>query len=313
MHIAVFGAGAVGGYFGGRLAQSGQRVTFIARGAHLQAMLSSGLRVDSLKGNFTLQPVAATSDPASVKDVDAVLVCVKAWHIPEAGRAILPMLGEDTFIVPLSNGIEAPSQLAEILSPQRVLGGLCGILSHIASPGYIQHTGSEPYVKFGELDDHPSQRTRDLLHCFLGAGVKSEIPDNIQAAIWEKFMFVSALSGIGAITRVPVGIFRSQDGTRSMLIRALQECYSLAHAMGIPLPAELVTQTMARIDALTPDGIASMHRDILNGRPSELEAQNGAIVRLGAKLDLPTPVHSFLYHSLQPQERLARAELQLPG
>ena len=306
MHIVVFGSGGVGGYFGGRLAHAGEKVTFIARGEHLRAMLANGLFVESINGDFAIQSVTATDDTTQVDAVDAILVCVKTWDITKAARAIVPMLSSDTFVVPLENGVEAPLQLAEILGKKHVLGGLCRIASRIASPGHIQHTAIDPSVVFGELDNHPSSRAQQLLQSFEHARVSVEIPPDINVAIWQKFLFISAVSGIGALTRVPFGQFRSLHGTRKMLEDALCECYSVALAQGIHLPAESVAKTLAYIDTLPPTTMASMQRDIIDGRPSELEAQNGALLHMGQMLNIPTPVHAFIYHSLLPQENLAR-------
>lgn len=309
MHIVIFGTGSVGGYFGGRLAQAGETVTFIARGEHLQALLEYGLRVDSIKGDFIVQPVNATDDASEVKDVDAVLVCVKMWQLTRAARAIIPLLGSNTFVVPLENGVQAPSQLAEILGREHVLGGLCRIASHIVAPGHIQHTAIEPYIAFGELDRRSSPRSQDLLQSFEHTGVLAEIPADINVAIWQKFLFISAVSGLGAITRVPFGDFRSLEGTRQMLQDALTECFRVAIAQGIQLPEDSVASTLAYIDSLPPGTMASMQRDIMDGRPSELNAQNGAIVHMGRELNIPTPVHAFIYHSLLPQEEIARRQL----
>jgi len=308
MHIVIFGAGGVGGDFGGRLAGAGEKVTFIARGEHLQAMLTNGLHVESINGDFTIHPVTATDDTTQVDAVDVVLVCVKTWDIPRAAKAIMPMLDPDTFVVPLENGVEAPSQLAEILGREHILGGLCRMASRIASPGHIQHTAIDPSIAFGELDNHPSSRAQKLLQSFKHAGVSAEIPPDINVAVWQKFLFISAVSGIGAITRVPFGIFRSIEGSRQLLEDALRECYSVALAQGIHLPADSVANTLAYIDTLPPGTMASMQRDILDGRPSELEAQNGALVHMGQILNIPTPVHTFIYHSLLPQESIARGQ-----
>ena len=313
MQIVVFGAGGVGGYFGGRLAQSGQDVTFIARGQHLEALLRDGLVVSSIKGDFVVKPVNATDDTTTVTDVDAVLVCVKAWDISKAAKAIIPMLGPDTFVVPLENGVEAPSQLAEILGREHVLGGLCRIASHIASPGHIQHTGLEPYVAIGELDKRLSARAQNLLQAFEHAGVWAEIPLDISIALWMKYLFISSVSAIGAVTRVSFGEFRSQPETRAMLEKALQDCHSVALAQGILMPPDCVATTLAYIDTLPYETLASMQRDVIDGRPSELDAQIGAIVRMGEMYNVPTPLHTFIYHSLLPQERLARAKMGQAG
>lgn len=313
MHIVVFGAGSVGGYFGGRLAQAGENVTFIARGEHLNAMLRSGLKVDSIKGDFTIQPVKATDDTTKVENVDVVLVCVKAWDVTRAAKAIVPILDRDTFVVPLENGVEAPFQLAEILGREYVLGGLCRIASHIASPGHIQHTGVEPYIAFGELDKRLSNRAQTLLQSFEHAGVWAEIPLDINVALWQKFLFISAVSSIGAVTRVSIGEFRSHPETRQMLERVLRDCYSVALAQGVQLPQDSVDTTLAYIDTLPHEMVASLQRDVMDCRPSELDAQIGAIVRMGELYHVPTPLHTFIYHSLLPQERLARRQLdELP-
>ena len=306
MHIVIFGAGGVGGYFGGRLAQAGENITFIARGEHLKALLNNGLQVKSINGDFSIKPVTATDQISQVSEVDAILVCVKTWQIPSAAKAIMPMLASSTMVVPLENGVETPAQLAEILGREHILGGLCQIASRIAAPGVIQHAGLEPYIAFGELDNHPSERTNALLNVFQHAGIKAEIPADINVALWNKFLFISAVSGLGAITRVPFGDFRQADGTRQLLLAALKECYAVALAEGVRLPSDSVDKTLAFIDSLPPATMASMQRDIIAGRPSELEAQNGALVRMGQRLNVPTPVHAFIYNCLLPQEIRAR-------
>lgn len=218
MRIAVFGSGGVGGYFGGRLAQAGEDVVFIARGEHLKSMQTNGLRVDSVEGDFTVHPVNVTDDPVQAGTVDVILVGVKAWQVPEAAEAMRPMVGPKTFVVPLQNGIEAPSQLADILGSEHVLGGLCGLFTFIEGPGHIRHAGSSPFVRFWELDNSPSERIEKLREIFSrAAGVTVEIPPDIHVAIWDKFMFIVSWSGVGSVTRAPIGVIRSQPGTRQML------------------------------------------------------------------------------------------------
>src|SRR5712664_2349390 len=197
MRIAIFGSGGVGGYFGGRLAQSGNDVTFIARGGHLRALRSTGLRVDSIKGDFTVSPVRATDDPAQVNNVDVVILGVKAWQIGEAAHAMAPMLGPATFVLPLQNGVEVFEQLAAVLGRDRVLGGLCKIVSYVVEPGHIQHAGFEPFVAFGEWDNHLSDRVAVLRETFTQAGVEAKVPADIEAAVWNKFLFIAGFSGVG--------------------------------------------------------------------------------------------------------------------
>jgi 2-dehydropantoate 2-reductase len=308
MRIAVFGTGAVGGYFGGRLAQAEEQVVFIARGEQLRALQDQGLRVDSIKGDFVLRPVQATDDPTQVGTVDVVLVGVKAWQVTEAAQAMGPLVGPETFVVPLQNGVEAPDQLAAVLEAEHVLGGLCRIVSFVVEPGHIRHAGLEPYVAFGELDNQPSERAQRLREAFARAEVTVEIPPDIQVALWTKFLFIASFSGIGAVTRSPAGILRGLPETRQMLEQAMHEVLEVAAAHEIALPAEAIGQTMALIDSLPPDGTASMQRDIMEGWPSELESQNGAVVRLGQKARVATPLHTFIYHSLLPLELRARGQ-----
>ena len=309
MRIAVFGAGGVGGYFGGRLALAGQEVILIGRGAHLQAIQTHGLQVASIQGDFAVRPYLATSDPQQVGPVDIILVTVKAWQVPEAAQALEPLLGSETFVVPLQNGVEAPSHLAELIGERRVLGGLCQISAYIESPGHIRHAGVEPLVVFGELDRTSSQRVNMLRLAFEQAGVKVDTPEDIWAAMWRKFLFIASLSGVGAVSRVPVGVTRSLSETRQMLLQAMQEIADLAGRKAIHLAPDIVHTTLAFIDGMAWGVVPSMQRDLLEGRPSELQAQSGAVVRMGLESGVATPTHAFIYASLLPQELRARGEL----
>ena len=310
MKIAVFGAGAVGGYFGGRLAQSGEDVIFIARGKHLQAMKNNGLKIDSINGDFIVQPVQATDNPEDVGIVDMVLVAVKAWQVSDAAVAMKSMVGPKTFVHPLQNGVEAPSQLAAVLGREHVLGGLCGLISYMVEPGHICHAGTDPFIRFGELDNRPGDRSERLRDVFeRTAGITVNIPSDIHAAMWQKFMLITAWSGMGAITRAPIGIFRSQPGTRQMLERIISEIYDVARARDIDLPEDVAVKTMKFLDSLPSEGTASMQRDIMDGKPSELETQPGAVVRLGQEAGVETPVNNYIYNSLLPMEMRARGKL----
>ena len=312
MRIAVFGAGGVGGYFGGRLAQAGEDVVFIARGDHLKAMLTHGLRVDSVKGDFVLKPVKATDDPAQAGIVDVILVGVKAWQVTNAAEAMRPMVGPETFVVPLQNGLEAPTQLAAVLGDEHVVGGLCGLSTYILGPGHIRHAGAEPFVRFGELDNRPSDRVERLQKVFERAGVIAKIPEDIQGALWMKFLLITAWSGVGAVTRTPIGVWRSLPETRQMAESALQEIIKVAQARNIALPENAMPMTMKAYDSLPPNITSSMQRDIVEGRPSELDAQIGAVVRFGKEADVETPLHHIIYNSLLPMELRARGQLQFP-
>jgi 2-dehydropantoate 2-reductase len=307
MRVAVFGSGGVGGYFGGRLAQAGEDVVFVARGEHLAAIRDRGLRVSSVAGDFTIHPAAATDRPGSIGPVDLILVGVKAWQVGAAAVAMRSLIQPATTVLPLQNGVEAPRQLADVLGERHVLGGLCRILAFIAGPGHIQHTGVEPYVAFGELSNSRSERTERLLEAFTRAqGLQVEIPPDIQVAMWRKFLFIASLSGMGAVTRVPIGELRAHQETRGVLIQAMEEIHTLALARGIRLPDDIVAATLDLIDQIPPEGTTSMQRDVMEGRPSELDAQSGAVVRLGQQIGVDVPVHGFIYRALLPLERRAR-------
>jgi 2-dehydropantoate 2-reductase len=309
VRIAVVGAGAVGGYFGGRLAEAGEDVTFIARGVHLEAIRERGLEVRSTEGDFTIRPASATEDPHEVGAVEAVLVAVKAWQLRDAAEAMGPMVEDRTAVVPLLNGIEAPDVLREALGSGPVLGGLCRILAHRSAPGRIEHTGFPPTIEFGELDGSRSERAVALLEAFGRArGLQATLSDDIQRAMWTKLVFIAAMSVVGATTRAPIGVTRTIPETRELLGRAFDEVRSVAVARGVDLPTDLVSRFLEFVDALPEEEITSMQRDVLAGRPSELEAQVGAVVRLGREAGVPTPVHQTLYAGLLPRERRARGE-----
>ena len=308
MRIAIFGAGGIGGYLGGRLSQAGEEVVLIARGEHLQAIKEHGLRVDSIKGDFVATPALATDNPTEAEPVDAVILGVKAWQVLDAAKAMRPMIGPETFVVPMQNGVEATAQLASVLGEKSVVVGLGGLVSYIVGPGHILHAGGEPYVSFGESDNSTSERTQNLLEAFKNAGVTANIPANIQAALWAKLALMAVNSGIGAITRVPTGQWRSVAGSWKMAQQVAQEVLAVAAGKGIAMPSDSLASTVSRLEASAPNSTSSMQRDLMEGRFSELEVQTGAVVRLGLEAGVPTPVNTFIYNSLLPQEMNARGE-----
>jgi 2-dehydropantoate 2-reductase len=308
MRIAIFGTGGVGGYFGGRLAHSGEDVTFIARGEHLRAIRAKGLRVDSQLGDFVVLPAKATDDVNEIGEVDLVIVGVKAWQVPEAARAIKPLVGADTSVLPLQNGVEAVSQLVHELGPDKVIGGLCRIVSFVAGPGYIRHAGFTPSIIIGELDNRQTDRIASIERVFEHADVQITIAPDIQVALWTKFLFIASFSGVGAIANAPAGVLRTDPKWREQILAAMNEIYLLAHAHGIKLPADSIDNAMAAINALPEEATSSMQRDIAAGKPSELESQNGAVVRMASETGIDVPTHALIYETLKPLEQKARAE-----
>jgi 2-dehydropantoate 2-reductase len=299
MKITVFGTGGVGGYFGGRLAQAGEDVTFIARGNHLQVIKTTGLVVDSPEGNFRIHPARATDDVNEVGATELVILGVKAWQVPEAARAIKPLVASDTTVLPLQNGVDAVPQLVAELGSGNVIGGLCRIVSFVVEPGHIRHEGFAPSIIIGELDNSSTERVAKIEETFKHAGLNTTIAADIQVALWTKFLFIASFSGVGAVANAPAGVLRSDPKWRAQMLSAMEEIYALAHARGIRLPSDSVNKVMAAVDGLPEDATSSMQRDIAAGRPSELEAQNGAVVRMANEAGVAAPTHPFIYQTLQ--------------
>jgi len=314
MRIAIFGTGGVGGYFGGRLAQAGEDVVFIARGAHLESIRDQGLRVESIAGNFSISPASVEEDPHKVGPVDAVILAVKGCQVEAAAASMKPMIGPKTVVLPLLNGVDIPARLSAVLGHGPVIGGLCRIIALRGGPGLIRHLGANPSLCFGELNNTRSARVQNLQAAFTAAeGLTVTISSHIVADMWEKLLFVGPLGAVGAVSRVPVGLLRSVPETRAMLRQAMQEVRNLAQARSIPLPADVVDRAFAIVDRMAGKSTTSMQRDIMEGHHSELTDQVGVIVRLGIESGVATPIHSVIYHSLLPQEMLARGEVSVTG
>ncbi len=310
MKVAIVGTGAVGGYFGGRLAEAGNDVTFIARGSHLKAIQSGGLRVKSILGDFTIKPAQATDRTEKVGAVDLVLCCVKSWQVAAITDQLKPLVGSDTTIVPLQNGIEAHTILSESIGRRHVLPGLCKMISLVEGPGIISHKGIDPYLSIGEMDGSRSRRLEKIVQLFTDVkGVTINDSNNIISDLWMKFMIIAPWSGVGAVTRSPVGIFREVQQTRDLLLESIREVFAVGQANGVNLAENAVEATMAFIDTVPAAGTASMQRDIMDGKPSELHEQCGAVVRYGEKKGIQTPVNRCIYHSLLPLEYKARGKI----
>ena len=309
MRIAIFGTGGVGGYFGGRLAQAGEDVTFIARGENLAAIRRDGLQVASVEGDFTIPPgkVQVTDSPAEAGPVDVVILGVKTWQVPEAAAAVKPLIGPATVVLPLENGVEAPDVLVEALGRDHVLGGLCAIVSMLDGPGRVRHAGVAPVIRFGELDNSRTDRVEQLRAAFDRChGLAVDVPEDIEGALWKKFVFISAWSSVGSVTRTPIGVIRDTPESRTLLHDVLVEAIAVGRARGVNLPPDIMESTVAFYDSTDPSNTASMQRDVAAGKPSELESQTGAIVRLGAAAGVSTPASAFIYSALLPGERVAR-------
>ncbi|MGE0418060.1 MAG: 2-dehydropantoate 2-reductase [Acetobacteraceae bacterium] len=300
MRIAVIGAGGVGGAFGAALAKAGGDVTFVARGAHLAAMQAHGLRIEGDRGNTLIHPVQATDDPATIGPVDVVLFCVKLWDVESAGARIRPIVGPDTAVIPLQNGIDAPERLAPILGADAIMGGTVSISATIAEPGLIRQTGTVMMMTFGERDGRASPRGEHFLALASRAGFDARLTDTIETAIWLKFIMLTAVSGVTALTRLPVGKLRNDPDLVEMFEAVMRETEAVGRARGVDLPPGAVEQRMKLILDGPPGVMASMAHDLLRGNRLELPWLAGKIVTLGREYGIPTPVNATIHAALKP-------------
>ncbi len=311
MKIAIIGAGGVGGYFAARWSQAGHDVQLLARGAHLNAIRARGLRVESPAGNAQVN-VNTTSDAGELAPADLVVVATKTWQLPSILPAVEAATGPDAVAVGLQNGVEAADVLAEAVGRERVLAGTCRIFSYVAEPGLIRHVGVDPSITFGELGGGLSDRARAIEDSLKDtAGVSIRASADIQADLWRKFLFFAPTSGWGSVTRAPAGAIRTVPEVRTVLEAGVREVRDVAVGLGIRLEEDAVERALAFIDRLPPEARSSMHRDFEAGRRTELEAICGAVVRLGRKAGVDTPVHGFLYAALLPLELAAHGEAKI--
>ena len=300
MRIAVIGAGGVGGAFGAALANAGADVTFVARGAHLAAMRATGLRVEGPRGDVHLSPTQATDDPGSIGVVDLVLFCVKLWDVESAGAAIRPLVGPQTAVIPLQNGIDASERLAPILGNDAVMGGVAQISATIAEPGLIRQTGTFMRLVFGELDGRITQRGQAFLALCERAGFDATLSDKIETELWMKFILLASNAAITAATRQPVGKLRDDPDISPYFAAAYQEVADVARARGVRLPDDAVEKITAGTRNMPPAMMASMAVDLIRGNRIELPWLSGKVVQLGRELGVPTPVHGLLHAMLKP-------------
>jgi 2-dehydropantoate 2-reductase len=300
MKLAVYGAGGVGGFFGGKLARAGADVCFIARGSHLRALQARGLRVASVHGDFVLDRVAVTDDPGQVGACDYVLVAVKSYHTDQVAAGLAPLLQENTAVVSLQNGVDNEEKLAAVVGEEQVVGGAAYIFANISQPGVIEHTGGPATIVVGEWRGGRSERVGALVSACQAAGFGAEQSGDIRAALWTKFAFICALAGTTAAIRLPIGEIRAAPASRELFRRIAAEVCQVARAEGIGLPADLPDRHLAFADGLEFGGYSSLHHDLTHGDAMELEALLGEVVRRGTRAAVPTPMSEALYAMLQP-------------
>lgn len=300
MRIAVFGAGAVGGYFGGRLAASGQDVAFVARGAHLNALRRHGLRMTSPKGDLHV-PVAATDDPAAIGPVDVVLLTVKMYDLEAAAARLGPLIGPDTVVITLQNGVEAVDSVAKHVGAGHVAGGVAYVVAVVDEPGHVRHITADRLV-FGARDAAASARLAAFEEAGRRAGFVADLSPRVEVDLWVKFVRLATWSGVTAVTRSSMGVIRRYPELLRMIDAALAEAMAVGQARGIEFPATLVESTRQMVRNFPPESKSSMLEDLERGRRLELRWLSGAVARMGEAAGVPTPTHAFINAALLPHE-----------
>lgn len=293
--FAVLGTGGVGGYFGGRLAAAGHEVSFVARGEHLAALRRDGLVVESVAGDFALESAVATDDPAEIGAVDYVLLGVKTWQLDAAIASLKPLIGAGTAVVTTQNGVEAPDQVAAVAGREAVIPGAVEVIAFLDGPGRVRQIGGGGKLTFAEWDNAATPRVEVLRDALQGSGLVPVVAPDIWVALWQKFLALGSLGAIATLADAPYGVLRTRPDLLSLIRRSMTEIVAVAAARGVQLPAVAIDKTLAFLESLPADGTTSLQRDINSGKPSELEAWTGAIIRLGRESGVPTPLNDILY------------------
>lgn len=305
MNITIIGVGGVGGYFGGQLAKAGNNVTFIARGKNLEALRTNGLKVKSIKGDFHTDNILVTDNLTSLPKQDLIIIGVKSWQVKSVASSIKHLVHDELTVLPLQNGVLAFDELAEFIPKENIIGGLCKILSKIESPGVINHFGVNPTIVIGEMDNSNSLRIKSINEILSYARINTVIANDIDAEIWKKFISI-CVSGLLAICNSTYGEVLNTPETRKLMHKLMTEAYNVAIAKGVNLNDGLVDNIMSFLDKLDYNSNSSLTRDVLEGKPSEIEYQNGTVVKLANEFGVDVPVNNFIYSCIKPMENRAR-------
>lgn len=299
MKIAVYGAGAVGGYFGGRLAQAGASVHLIARGSHLAALHADGLRVRSVRGDFALR-LPATEDPGEVGLVDFVLFCVKSFDTQLAAERLGPLVHAGTAVISLQNGVDNEDKIARLVGWEHVVGGVAYIFASLLEPGFVEDTGGPGRIIFGEWDGSRSERVESLLEWCRRSGIDAELSTDVQAALWYKYAFICAQAGMTAAARLPIGRIRSVPEAWAMFRQLLEEVCQVAVLKGVRLPHDTVERHLRFAEGLEANGFSSLYTDLARDRRLELDALHGTVIRLAEECGVDVPASRAVYAILKP-------------
>ena len=299
MKIAIFGSGGVGGYFGGKLAAAGEDVTFLARGAHLAAMQADGLHISSPLGDVHVPKVQATDRPQAVGPVDVVLFTVKLYDVDASAATLGPMIGPDTVVITLQNGVDAMDMVAKHVGADHVAGGAASIVVVVDNPGHLRHTTAQQLV-FGERDGRRSDRLVAFEQAGIKAGLQAKASTDVVADLWTKFVRLATWSGMTSVTRSPMGVVRDTPATYDMMMAAIEEVIAVGRAKGVSFPPDLMEGTLKLIKNFPASSKSSMLEDLERGRRLELPWLSGAVVRIGKEVGVPTPIHQFITTVLTP-------------
>ena len=297
--FAIMGSGGMGGYIGAKLSQAGYRVSFIARGAHLEAMQNNGLKIEGPDETFVIDPIRATGDPKDIGPVDFVIFCVKLWDTEAAGDQCRYLIGPDTAVLSMQNGVDAEPILSGILGSQHVMGATSEIGANIIEPGFVRRFTPFAIIRFGEFDQLRSTRSIQFSEAITAAGLSAEHVDSISLTIWDKFLWLVGASALNCVTRQPFGPVREDPDTRALLRQIMEEVMSVANAKGISLRNENIEARLDYIDNLPGQAKVSMAVDLERGNRLELPWLSGTVIRMGKELSIPTPVNCVIYATLK--------------
>ena len=297
--FAIMGSGGMGGYIGAKLSQAGYRVSFIARGAHLEAMQNNGLKIEGPDETFVIDPIQATSDPRDIGPVDFVIFCVKLWDTEAAGEQCRDLVGPNTAVLSMQNGVDAEPILSGILGSQHVMGATSEIGANIIEPGLVRRFTPFAAIRFGEFDQHRSKRSIQFSEAITAAGLSAEHVDSISLTIWDKFLWLVGASALNCVTRQPFGPVREDPDTRALLRQIMEEVMSVANAKGISLRNENIEARLDYIDNLPGQAKVSMALDLERGNRLELPWLSGTAIRMGRELNVPTPANNVIYAALK--------------
>jgi 2-dehydropantoate 2-reductase len=293
------GSGGMGGYIGAKLHQAGYEVSFVARGAHLEAMIRSGLQIEEPGEEFVIHPIKVTAVPDEIGEVDYVIFAVKLWDTETAAEQCRGLLGSETAVLSMQNGVDPEPILSNILGSSHVMGAVAEVGANIVQPGFIRRYSPQASLRFGELDQSHSPRASRFKEAVAAIGFEADHAKNINVTIWDKFLFLAATSAVNCVTGQPIGVLREDPDTRDLLRQLMEEVMAIANAKGVPLAEKNIQARLDWVDALPKAANLSMAVDLQRGNRLELPWLSGTVIRMGRELNIPTPANSFVFTALK--------------